>query len=123
VLIHELSHWLIGKNWLFVNRPNYHGKWFLAMQIKMYGNIVRYENSACFMLDQKQNGYTNEEFLDACEIFNIVNKSNMNVDDFAEELTNKYNDEHKKSIRYKLEMIALSIAIGSWIAFIAYQII
>ena len=126
VLIHELSHWIIGKNWLFEEHKNWHGEYFLAMQLKMYGSIQFYSESYCFELDKLQPGYSKQAFLVACEIFNKLNKQELSVDEFARSLTEYYNVEKKKTLKYKANKyaaLACYAAIAGFVACVYFQII
>jgi hypothetical protein len=121
VFRHELSHYIVGRNWIF-NTRHQHDTYFLATQIAVWGGLENYNASGAADEDAAQMEFKSHSFEDTLHDANFVyyHCQNDNINKFIENLKKWAHNEEKQSLKYKFEVIAMSVVLVAILAAFAY---
>lgn len=112
VLRHELSHYVLGRNWIF-NDMHQHGICFLATQIAIWGGLENYKASGAADEDSAQVEFRSCNFEDTLHDANFIyhHCQNDDINKFIENLKKCAHNAKKQSLQYKLEMTAMFVGL------------
>lgn len=119
VFRHEISHYVVGRNWIF-NTRHQHDTYFLATQIAIWGGLDNYKSSGAAEVDSAQPEFRTRSFEDTLHDANFVyhHCQNDDINKFIDNLKKWAHDEKKQSLGYKLEVFTMASILAFPMAYV-----